>query len=84
MDTGLLIAIILIAIIFLDIILKFSNRQMAIIQLVILVASFLALTIFFFIDGSKRGYQYPYLIFIFLGLVGLYRKFMAFRNQKFD
>jgi len=84
MDKGYLIAIILIVIIFLDIIIKVNQRTWAIIQIVFLVAAVLILLAYFFIDGIKNGYQYPYLIFILLGIIGLFRKYAAFRNQKFD
>ena len=84
MDKGYIIAIILIAIILLDLLLKFSTRQNAIIQLVTLAAAVLILLAWFFIDGMKNGYQYPYLIFILLGIIGFFRKYSTFKSQKFN
>jgi hypothetical protein len=84
MDKGYIFAIILIAIIFLDVILKVTTKKTAVIQLVTLVAAVLILLAWFFIDGMKNGYQYPYLIFILLGIIGFFRKYSTFKSQKFN
>jgi asparagine N-glycosylation enzyme membrane subunit Stt3 len=84
MDKGYIFAIILIAIIFLDVILKVTTKKTAVIQLVTLVAAVLILLAWFFIDGMKNGYQYPYLIFILLGIIGFFRKYGTYKSQKFN
>lgn len=83
MDKGYIFAIIFIAIIFLSVILKVTTKKAAVIQLVTLAAAVLILLAWFFIDGMKNGYQYPYLIFILLGIIGFYRKYITFKSQKF-
>jgi hypothetical protein len=84
MDKGYIFAIVLIAIIFLDVILKVTTKKTAVIQLVTLITAVLILLAWFFIDGVKNGYQYPYLIFILLGIIGFFRKYAAFKSQKFN
>ncbi|MGA3014051.1 MAG: hypothetical protein ABSD71_08450 [Bacteroidales bacterium] len=84
MDKGYIFAILLIAIIFLDVIFKVNTRRAAVIQLVTLAAAVLVLLAWFFIDGIKNGYQYPYLIFILLGIIGFFRKYATFKSQKFN
>lgn len=77
METSFILAIILIVIIMLDLILKFGSRTIEKVQLVILVSATLLLLVLFIADAMNKNYQYPYLIFLIIGIYGIYRKYKA-------
>lgn len=83
MDKGTVFAIILIIIIMIDLIINVRSKTNAIIQLVSLIIATLLLLVYFVVEALNNNYQYPYLLFILLGIFGLFRKYSTFKNQNF-
>jgi len=84
METRYVFAIVLIVIIILGLIIKVRSRSYAIIQLISVISATLILLGYFIFEALNNNAQYPYLIFILLGIIGIFRKYVSIKNQDYN